>query len=266
MQRIGMLAFLLFPFACQIKEKNMQGSLNNSLICAHRGASGYAPENTLAAIRMAMEMGAGMCEIDVQQTADDHLVLLHDDSLERTTNGTGFLWQKTLAELKTYEAGSWFNSKFAGEPLPTLEEAMALVRGRMKLNIEVKLHGHERDVARLVVDTIRRKKFENECIVTSFGHQVADEIKTLAPELQVGYIFGREDHHEGVFTGPVDLLSANHHLVDADFMQKARAAGKQVHAWTVNEKPLMRRLLTLGVDAIITNYPDRLMEVVKEGK
>jgi len=232
--------------------------------CAHRGASGHAPENTLAAFRVAMEMGAHMSELDVQQTADDRLVLLHDDELERTTNGSGMLWQKELAELQKYEAGSWFAPKFAGEPLPTLEEVVALVRGRMQLNIEVKLHGHERDLARLVVETIRREKFEAECIVTSFGHQVADEIKKLAPEIRVGYIFGKEEYHEGVFNGPVEVLSANHYLISPEFMRKARAAGKDVHVWTVNDKPLMHRMLELGVDAIITNFPDRLAEVIRE--
>lgn len=232
--------------------------------CAHRGASGHAPENTLAAFRVAMEMGAHMSELDVQQTADDRLVLLHDDELERTTNGSGLLWQKELAELQKYEAGSWFAPKFAGEPLPTLEEVVALVRGRMQLNIEVKLHGHERDLARLVVETIRREKFEAECIVTSFGHQVADEIKKLAPEIRVGYIFGKEEYHEGVFNGPVEVLSANHYLISPEFMRKARAAGKDVHVWTVNDKPLMHRMLELGVDAIITNFPDRLAEVIRE--
>lgn len=232
--------------------------------CAHRGASGHAPENTLAAMRVAMAMGAHMAELDVQQTADDRLVLLHDDSLERTTNGAGMLWQKPLAELQTYEAGKWFAPQFAGEPLPALEEVIALVRGKMKLNVEVKLHGHERDVAKLVVETIRREKFERECLVTSFDHRVADEIKARAPELKVGYIFGKEEYHEGVFLGAAEALSVHHYLVGPEFMKRARAASKEVHVWTVNDKPLMHRLMDLGVDAIITNYPDRLAEVMRE--
>ncbi len=242
----------------------MHSNLATFINCAHRGASGHAPENTLAAMRVAMEMGAHMSELDIQQTADDRLALLHDDDLDRTTSGSGMLWQKPLAELQTYETGSWFAPQFAGEPLPTLEEVMALVRGKMKLNIEVKLHGHERDIAKLVVDTIRREKFEQECIVTSFGHNVADEIKALAPELKVGYIFGKEEYHEGVFEGPVEVLSVNHYLVSEEFMARARAAHKEVHVWTVNEKSLMHRMMDLGVEAIITNYPDRLAEVMEE--
>ncbi|KAA0229489.1 glycerophosphodiester phosphodiesterase [candidate division KSB1 bacterium] len=261
--RIAGILTCLFLITCQPEGNKMPAHLQTTINCGHRGASGHAPENTLAAIRLAMEMGAQMTEIDVQQTADDQLVLFHDDSLARTSSGRGLLWQKNLAELKMLDAGSWFNAQFAGEPLPTLAEAIALVRGKIKLNIEVKLHGHERNIAQLVVETIRREQFEQECIVTSFGFEVADEIKRLAPELSVGYIFGPREYREEVFSGNVEVLSTHHSLVDAAFVQKARAAGKEVHVWTVNEKPLMNKLLDLGVNAIITNYPDRLAEVLK---
>ncbi len=232
------------------------------LICAHRGASGYAPENTLAALKLAMEMGAHMAELDVQQTADDRLVVIHDDAVDRTTNGTGLVWQMDSETLRRLDSGSWFDARFAGERIPTLEEVIELVRGRMRLNIEVKLHGHERDIARLVVETIRKANFGEECIITSFGHEVADEIKRLAPELKVGYIFDRKGYSEAVFASEMDVLSSHFWLVDSHFMRKARAAGKEVHVWTVNPKFLMRRMRKLGVDAIITNYPDRLAEVL----
>lgn len=244
----------------------MKTNLNHFINCAHRGASGHAPENTLAAMQKAIEMGAQMSELDVQQTADDALVLFHDDSLNRTSTGSGLLWQKTLDELQTLDAGSWYGEAFRDEPVPTLEQVFELVRGKMKLNIEVKLHGHEREVAKLVVDKIKAANFADQCIVTSFGHEVADSIKALAPELTVGYIFDHTQYSDAVFAGPVDLLSANYWLITEDFMQKARTAGKQVHVWTVNDKPTMRRMLEMGVDAVITNYPDRLAEVVAEVK
>lgn len=204
-----------------------------------------------------------MCELDVQQTADDRLVVMHDDTLERTTNGKGNVWEMTLAELQRFDAGVWFDQRFAGETLPSLEQVFELVRGKMNLNIEVKIHGHEREVAPLVVETIRRAKFEQECVATSFDWKVADEIKTPAPELKVGYIFGWKEFSPEVFDGPVDLLSAHYSLVDANFLARARAAGKKVHVWTVNYKWLMRRLLKAGVDGIITNYPERLREMMK---
>jgi glycerophosphoryl diester phosphodiesterase len=238
-------------------------NLDHFIFCAHRGASGYAPENTLAAIRLAMEMGAEMCELDLQQTADDHLVVMHDDTLDRTTNGKGNLWEMTLAELQQYDAGSWFDPRFAGEKLPTLEQVITLVRGKMKLNIEMKIHGHEREVEQLIVDTLRREKFENECVITSFDREVVNGIKSLRPELKVGYIFGWKEYNFEVFSGPVELLSAHYSLVDLSFMARARASGKKVHVWTVNDQWLMRRLMALGVDGMITNYPDRLSEVIR---
>ncbi len=238
-------------------------NLDRFFCCAHRGASGHAPENTLAAFRLAMEMGAEMCELDVQQTADDRLVVMHDDTLERTTNGIGNLWEMTLAELQKYDAGSWFGARFAGEKMPAFEEVVALVRGKMQLNIEVKMHGHERNIESLLVGAIRREKLENECVVTSFDWKAVERIKTLAPDLKVGCIFGWKQFSAEVFETPVDLLSAHYSLIDAAFLARARAAGKKVHVWTVNYKWLMRRLLKLGVDGIITNYPERLREVMK---
>jgi glycerophosphoryl diester phosphodiesterase len=236
-------------------------NLNRFYRCAHRGASGHAPENTLAAIRLAMEMGAEMCELDVQQTADDRLVVMHDDGLDRTTNGTGNVWEMTLAELQKYDAGSWFDSRFAKEKLTTLEDMIALVRGKMPLNIEAKIHGHERNVASLIVETLRRERFEDECVVTSFDHKVVDEIKTIAPALPVGYIFGWREFSREVFDGKVELLSAHYSLADAAFLERAHGAGKRLHVWTVNDPWHMRRMIEIGVDGIITNYPDRLNAV-----
>lgn len=231
--------------------------------CAHRGASGHAPENTLAAFRLAWEMGAEMCELDVQQTADDRLVVMHDDTLERTTNGNGQLWEMSLAELQRYDAGLWYDQRFSGEALPALEEVIAFARGKMKLNIEIKIHGHERkNLPALVVETIQREKFVNDCIVTSFDWKTIDAIKKFAPELKVGYIFGWKEFSPEVFTATVELLSTHYSLVNNDFIQRARATGQKVHVWTVNYKWMMRRLWKRGVDAIITNYPDRLREAI----
>ena len=211
-------------------------------------------------MRLAIQMGAHMAELDVQQTADNRLVVIHDDDLRRTTNGEGLVWQKTLEELRRYDAGSWFGPEFESERLASLGEVIALVRGRMKLNIEIKLHGHERNVAHLVVETIRREKFESECLVTSFGHTIAEEVKAIAPALTVGYISDRRSDLQRLLDGPVDLLSLHYHLATARLIEKAHNAGKQVYVWTVNRTWLMRRMLRLGVDGVITNYPDRLVK------
>ena len=229
--------------------------------CAHRGASGHAPENTIAAVEKAIALGAGMAEIDIQQTADDRFAVFHDDTLERTTNGSGPLWEKTLAELQALDAGSWFGPEYIGERIPSLEDVLETTCGRLPLNIELKLHGHERQLVDLVIRTLHDNNIEDRCLrnslVTCFDHRVAVAVKQADRALTVGAILGRQQDTDRIFALPVDVLSAEKSLVDADFMAAARRAGKQVHVWTVNDPEDMRRLIDLGVDAVITNYPDR---------
>ncbi len=239
--------------------------MNPTINCAHRGASGHAPENTIAALKEAIALGAAMAEIDIQQTADDRFAVFHDDLLDRTTNTQGPLWQKTLAELQTLDAGSWFGPGYAGERIPSLEEVLETTRGRLPLNIELKLHGHERRLVDLAIRTLHDNNIEDHCpdfapnngLVTCFDHQIAAEIKQADPTLTVGLILGRRQNLAGIFTTPVDVLSVEKFLVDEAFMTAAREAAKKVHVWTVNDPEEMRRFIDFGVDAVITNYPDR---------
>ena len=201
--------------------------------CAHRGASGHAPENTLAALELAVRLGADMAEIDVQQTADGQLVLFHDDTLERTSSGRGPLAERTLAELRALDAGTWYGERFAGQRIPTLVEAVSLARGRLALNIELKADGNVNGL----LDRLRAV--------------VRDE------DFAVGYICGEEGLCDGVFRAKVDLLSLEKRLVGPAEIEFAVAAGHAVHAWTVNDAAAMQQLLDLGVGGVITNYPDR---------
>jgi len=239
----------------------MNNSKKSFLACGHRGASGHAPENTLAAFRLAIDMGVDMCELDIQQTRDDRFAVIHDDTLGRTTNGRGAVWKHDLAELQKFDAGSWFGKSFAGERVPALEEVIAVARGRIKLNIELKVHGHERNAASLLVDTIHREGFERDCLISSFDHELADEVKNIAPEFLVGYIFGAQEFDERVFIGPADVLSAHFPLVTEKFIKKARDHHKQIHIWTVDRPEDMRRMIESGVEVIITNFPDRLLHL-----
>jgi glycerophosphoryl diester phosphodiesterase len=235
--------------------------MKSTIVCAHRGASGHAPENTIAALEKAIALGAAMAEIDIQQTADGRFAVFHDDNLDRTSNGAGPLWEKTLAELQCLDAGSWFGPEWADERIPSLEKVLEITRGRLPLNIELKLHGHERNVVDLALRALHDNNIEDHCpqksLVTCFDHRVAAAIKRADPALSVGAILGIEQFSTPVFALAVDVLSAEKSLVDEDFMARARGAGKQVHVWTVNEPEEMLRLIDLGVDAVITNYPDR---------
>ena len=250
------IVFTLFITGCRQKDSEQ------FVIIAHRGASHAAPENTLAAFEKAIEFGSDYAELDVCQTKDGEIVLMHDESLERTTNGTGEIWSSTLKELKQLEAGSWFGEESKGEPVPTLLEVIQCVKGKMKLNIEVKVFRDEPEIARKVVDIIRSEAFEKECIVTSFDRKIVEKVKHIAPDIKTGFIFNKE-YPLDVFEGSWDALCCNYRIVNKEFVLKARNSHKIIYVWTVNEKEEMRRLIDLKVDGIITNVPDLLKEVVK---
>jgi glycerophosphoryl diester phosphodiesterase len=233
------------------------------VVMAHRGASAAAPENTLIAYKKAIEMGADYAELDVRQTKDGAVVLMHDKTVHRTTGVKGFVWDFTLEELKQMEAGSWFGEEFRGEPIPTLVEVIRLVKGRMKLNIEVKISEREPGIAQRVVDVLRSEEFSEECIITSFDMETVKLFKSIAPDLKTGLIFDKE-YRSDVFEGNWEVLSSNYELVDAEFMRLARKSGKKIYVWTVNERVEMLRLIDLGVDGIITDKPDLLKSVLRE--
>lgn len=230
------------------------------IITAHRGASYAAPENTFAAIEKAIGLGADYVELDVRITKDGQIVLIHDRTLNRTTNGRGELWDFTLEELRGLDAGSWFGGEFRGEPIPTLREVIELVKGRVRLNIEIKVSREEPEIVGKVVDIVRSEKFEKDCMVTSFTSEIVEEIKEIAPDIRTGLIFGR-DYPADVFEGSWEVLSCNQDVVDEEFVARAKNSGKLIHVWTVDEEDVMRRLIGLGVDGIITNRPDLLKAV-----
>jgi len=236
-------------------------------VMAHRGASAYAPENTLAAMRAALEKEADYAELDVRMTRDGLLVLMHDNSLQRCTGQLGMVWDIRSEILDNLEAGAWFREDFSGEPVPLLDEVIDLVRGRMKLNIEVKtsrwqLHSIEVMTQR-VIELLREKRFTEEAIVTSFDRRVVEEIEYFAPEICTGLIF-EKSYPENVFSGPWDALSVFHETVDEEFMRKTREGGKKIYVWTVNEEDAVRKMLALGVDGIISDKPDLVRKVYRD--
>lgn len=235
---------------------------DNSLITAHRGASGSAPENTMAAMVKAMEFGAGYAELDVQETADGELILLHDNDLERTAGVQWNIWETPYDSLLKIEVGTWFAPEFAGEPVPKLADVMDAVNGKMRLNIELKMNGHQKELTEKVVDLIHKKQFENNCVITSFDLDAVKKVRYLDKNLKVGFLFSKYPEDVDVFTLDCDILSVKYKLVNEEFMKKARAHGKEVYVWTVNDPELMKQYLKQGVASIITNYPEKLIELL----
>ena len=241
---------------------NCQKSGKSVIVTAHRGASGLAPENTLAAFKKAIEFQADFSELDVHLSKDGKVILMHDETVDRTTNGSGVVWELDAKELKALDAGSWFSADFTGEPVPDLQEVIHLVKGKMKLNIEIKISGNEPNIAEKVVEIIRNNEFENDCFITSFDKEAVLRVKEIAPDLKTGLIFGT--YSDDVFNGNWEILSVNHNLVNKEFMEKAAEKNLVVHTWTVNEKDRMQQMIDLGVDGIITNFPNKLKELLAE--
>ena len=156
------------------------------MVIAHRGASSYAPENTLAAFDLALQMGVRHIELDVDFTSDGHIVVIHDDTVDRTTNGSGPVTSHTLAALRALDAGSWFGAQFAGERIPTFDEVLARYKGRVHLHTEIK--GRSPSLSQRTADVIRKHGMEGQVTITSFQTVRLEEMRAYAPELpRVGW-------------------------------------------------------------------------------
>jgi glycerophosphoryl diester phosphodiesterase len=234
-------------------------------IFAHRGARRVAPENTLPAFAAALEMGADGIELDVHLTADGQLVVIHDFSVDKTTDGRGLVAQMTAAELARLDAGSHFSAAFAGTPIPTLAAVLDLVGDRCRINIEIKsMDIYARDASDAVAAMIRERNLYGQVIVSSFNPITLIKLRHLDEAIALGMLYDREmpAFLRRVWAGPPLTPQAQHprhDLVDAAYMEWARAGGSHVNTWTVNEPDDARRLAALGVDTLITDAPDVLL-------
>ena len=226
------------------------------LVVAHRGDSASAPENTLAAFARAIDASADMVECDAHLTRDGHIILLHDDTLDRTTDGQGPVVRFDLDELKKLDAGSWFSIDYSGEKLPTLAELISLVRGRLGLNIEIKSSKNEPGLAERVAAELKRTRFETSVVITSFDVEILGRLRRLNPDLLLGLISRRfkPEYVEGGWS----MLSLHHRAVSPENLERIHSAGLALHVWTVNQKTRMQQMIETGVDGIITNRPARL--------
>ena len=231
-------------------------------VTAHRGSSKDAPENSLSAIRRAIEDKADFAEIDVQETADGVVVLLHDTDLMRIAGVNKKIWQLPYSEIKTLDAGSWFSPDFKGEHIPTLAEAIELASNKIKLNIELKFNGRDMQLAESVVQIIRDHKFDSQCVITSLNYDELKKVEKLNPDLKTGFIVAKSIGN--MFRAGFDLLSLAAGIVNADVVAAARKRKMDVHVWTVNRPGDMSYFINLGVDNIITDYPAKLVAVIDE--
>lgn len=232
-------------------------------ITAHRGASGTAPENTAIAIEQAITSGAEYVEIDVQETRDGRIVLLHDEDLKRTTGFKKNIRETNFSELADLEAGSWFDERFRGEKIPALEQIIELCRGRILLNIELKFNGSQEMLAERVVTIVRNANAEDSVLITSFELPLIDKVKLLTTQIKTGLIFYFMPSYD-IMNMQHPVLSVHKRNVTKRFLKKTHSHGKEVHVWTVNDEEDMHQLLELKVDNIITNFPGTLYAIRAE--
>ena len=234
---------------------------------AHRGASGNYPENTLIAFQKALEIGVDEVELDLYMTKDDHLIVMHDPTVDRTTDGTGAIADLTLAEIKALDAGVAFGEQFRGERVPTWEEALELVQGKVGLNVHLKEGGnpdghYERKVAKalsdfqMVGDSILTCSDASVGIFATIDSQIECRI-FRAGRTPEEYI--RKSVEMGLRT-----MQPGRDITTRDFVQKAHAAGRIVHVFYADTPEDMRDYIEIGVDGILTNYPERLKAILTE--
>lgn len=248
------------------------------LILAHRGASAYAPENTLAAFRLARELGADGIELDVQLTKDKVPVIIHDDRVDRTTDGKGRVCDLTVAEIARLDAGSWKTEDYRGEPVPTLAQVFDALAdwlnpvGRARpclINVELKTELLLTDgLERQVLNTIARYGIQDRVLLSSFSPLSLARAKQINPRLRRGLLYDASlpIYLRGAWfrmLAGAQAMHPEHTMIDARYMQWARSKKLQVNTWTVDEADEAKRLSELGVNALITNAPDVIRQALQ---
>lgn len=238
------------------------------LIIAHRGASAVAPANTAAAFEKAVALGADAIEFDVHLSADGVPVVIHDFAVDATTDGTGRVAEMDLSQLQQLDAGAYFDSTFAGERIPTLEEVLQAFGDCLLLNIELKSTSpRDNGLERVVLALVEQYELGSRVLLSSFNPFSLRRAKRIAPHVRVGLLYAPD---LPLFLSrawlaplfPHEARHPEHIMVDARYMRWARRHGYRVNAWTVDDPDEMRRLIGLGVSGIITNVPDVLREIL----
>jgi glycerophosphoryl diester phosphodiesterase len=238
------------------------------LVVGHRGAMGHCPENTMVSFQRATEMGADLIELDVHLTRDGHLAVIHDETLERSTNGKGLVQSHTMAELKALDAGSWYGSAFAGQQIPTLDEVLAWASQRgVAVDIEIKNAPiYYEGIEQAVVEALDRAQMSERSIVISFDHPVVRRLKEIDSRVATGVLYaGRPvDPVEMARSAHADALLPHWAYVTPDDVQRAHANGIGVAPWVSSDPRVLTQLIAAGVDGVGTNHPDVLRKIVDE--
>lgn len=232
-------------------------------VTAHRGYSAAYPENTIPAFKGAIQVGADWAELDVQQTADGEVIVMHDSNLKRTTGLDKEVWQVTWDEIKDLDNGSWFDKKYQTVRIPTLEEVLKVCRGKIHLNIEIKPSGHDKDLEEQVAKLLKKYHMRDTCVVSSLKYDSLRKIKEADDSIETAYITSVS---YGNFTDLeyADGYSVESTLLSKSFVNKAQKAGKQIYVWTVNSEERLEKVVGMGIDNVITDDPVMAKELIYE--
>ncbi|MGE0520535.1 MAG: glycerophosphodiester phosphodiesterase [Candidatus Binatia bacterium] len=228
----------------------------------HRGAAGTRPELTMPAFERALELGVHMVELDVQLTRDHQLVVLHDRQLGRTVQAQGPVRERTLAELVQLDAGAWFGARWAGARVPALADVLALTAGRAELNVEIKSAPEDWEAtADALLDLLQRSGRLDGTIISSFELGALQAVRARSAAARIGALWHDTDL-DPMWSAAASLRALTVHphwsLVDDALIAEARRVGRQVITWTVNDPDAMVELAGLGVDGLISDFPERL--------
>ena len=224
------------------------------LVIAHRGASGVAPENTLLAFQIALDIGADMIELDVQQTDDGELVCIHDFKVDRTTNGSGAVAELSFHEIRELDAGQ-------GQRIPTLAEVLDFCRGKLKVVIELKVT----DIEKEVLSHVCERDMLSKVMLCSFLHGTLVEARSLDSNVATAVLISKmkDDIVNYVLEMESNALNPDFQLVTSNLVSELHRNELQIFPWTVNDSTIMTGLYNIGIDGLITNFPDRALEVLR---
>ena len=250
-----------------------QSNNDGFIVIAHRGASAYAPENTHSAFRMAIDMQAEMIELDVSISKDGVPVVIHDDTIDRTTGSKGQVMDYTLAELKELETGSWFRDEFDGEPFPTLEEVLEYTKDKIAVNIEIKSEAVsdelEGGVVQKSLKLVLKAGVQDQVIFSSFDYRVLTQLEELNPDIPKAMLYeksqsGRKLPSELVKEYKVDAFNCSHRELSRKWVEDLNEHQIPFLVYTVNDEKRMKEVIEMGAKGIFSDKPDLLKEVVEK--
>ena len=238
-----------------------------SKIFAHRGFSGKYPENTMLAFEKAVEIGVDGIELDVHLTKDNEIVIIHDEDIKRTCDGEGLVKDMTLEELRKFDASATFRGQYGFCGIPTLREYFELIKDTPIItNIELKTGVYEyHTIEQRVIDMVREFGLSEKIIFSSFNHFTVKRCEEIAPEIKRGFLTGDWLYDFGKYTAERNVQCCHpwHVSLSEDVIKEMHDAGCEINTWTVNEYEDIKKLSAWGVDSLIGNFPDRMIEVLR---